>query len=164
MTIDIRDSLIDRLDKSRQKLVELLPGIDPVPEIYPSWTIKQMLAHITGWDDVWLDALQAHIQGYPLAIPTIHSLDQYNEMTVASREGLNYDQTLEEFHQTRQALRELIRQIPEDKILEPITVPWGGKETLDSLVEIFSTHEIEHAHDIKAWLKQPARPPGKVGN
>jgi hypothetical protein len=83
-----RDILINHLDESRRKLEELLPGIDPSKHIYLGWTIKQLLAHITGLDDVCIDGLRAHELVRPTSIPTIHSLDKYNEYTISSRYDL----------------------------------------------------------------------------
>ena len=48
MLVPDRDVLFHRLDKARSKIEELLPKIDPHKEIYPGWTIKDLLAHMTG--------------------------------------------------------------------------------------------------------------------
>jgi hypothetical protein len=159
-----REILLKRLDESRLKLEELLPKIDPSKEIHPGWSIRQMLAHITGWDAACIDALRAHGVDRPTSIPAIHSLDEYNEKTVSSRNGLTYDQTLKEWRLTRQVLREIIEQLPEEKFLVPVAVPWGRKTTVTNLVDIFSGHEEEHAQDITEWLKHPEKPLGKAGN
>jgi hypothetical protein len=163
MTAGERELMLNRLDENRRKLEELLPGIDPEKEVCPGWTIKQMLAHITGWDDACIDALRAHEYGRPPTFPVILSLDKYNEYTVSSRKNLTFDQTLKEWRLTRQVLRAIIEQFPEEKFFEPVAVPWGRKTTISELVEIFSDHEGEHARDIIEWLKHPETPLGKAG-
>ena len=50
--IDKREELIQRLDKARAVLHDLLADIPPETEIYPGWTLRQFYAHLTGWDDV----------------------------------------------------------------------------------------------------------------
>jgi hypothetical protein len=82
-----RDILINHLDESRQKLEEL-PGINPSKHIYPGWTIKKLLVHFTGMDDACIDALRARELVRPTSIPTILSLDKYNEYTISSRNDL----------------------------------------------------------------------------
>jgi hypothetical protein len=163
MTADKRDFLLQPLDETRLQIEEIIPKIDPAKEIYPGWTIRQMLAHITGWDDASIDALRAHALGRSPSIPAIHSLDEYNNLTVTSHKDLNFDQILKEWRLKRLVLRDIIKQLPEEKILEPIAVPWGKKTTLPKLLDIFSHHEKEHTQDVNEWLKHPEKPLGKEG-
>ena len=46
--MDEKDLLIEQLDKARAAMRELISGIDPQAEIYPSWDLKCVLAHIAG--------------------------------------------------------------------------------------------------------------------
>ncbi|MEZ0396510.1 MAG: DinB family protein [Anaerolineales bacterium] len=163
MTEGERRFLLDRLDQTRQEIETLLPQIDPHKEIYPGWTIKHMLAHMTGWDDATIDSLRAHVSGRPPAVEAVRSIDEYNALTVSSRQDLEYEQVLNEWRLTRQILRTLLTEIPEDKFLEPVVVPWGEKTTITFLVEMFRHHEQEHLGDIRKWLKNPDRPLGNQG-
>jgi hypothetical protein len=164
MTSADRDFLLHRLDETRDGIEKLLPIIAPTKQIYPGWTIKDLLAHMTGWDDATIDSLRAHVIGRPPSVDAIRSMDEYNDLTVSSRKGLDYDQILKEWRMTRQVLRTIIEQMPEDKFLEPLIVPWGDKATVTFLVEMFRDHEEEHAHDIREWIKDPKKPLGKKGN
>ncbi len=159
-----RGFLLHRLDTTRESIEQILPTIDPDQEIYPGWTIKEMLAHMTGWDDATIDSLRAHVVGRPPSVDAIRSLDEYNERTVTTRHDLEYEQVLREWRLTRQVLRTLIEKIPDEKFLEPLIVPWGEKATLTFLVEMFREHEEEHAQDIRKWMEDPSRPLGKGGN
>ncbi len=158
-----RNSLLLSMDESRLKIEKLLPEIDPRKEIYPGWTIKDMLAHMTGWDDVTIDSLRAHVVDRPPSLPAIHSLDKYNALTVSSRRDLAYERVLQEWRLTRQILRTIIQQLPEDKFFSPVVVPWGGKPTVTFLVNMFREHEEEHIQDFLEWLKHPDKPLTKGG-
>jgi hypothetical protein len=164
MPVPNRDFLLDRMDETRSKFEELLPEIDPHKEIYSGWTIRDMLAHMTGWDDATIDSLRTHVVGRPPSIAAIRSLDDYNALTVSSRKDLDYDHVLKEWHHTRQVLRTIIEQLPEDKFNCPVIVPWGEKTTVTYLVEMFRDHEEEHTREILAWLKHPDIPLTKEGN
>jgi hypothetical protein len=164
MTTSERTFLIHRLDETRARIEDILPRIDPEAEIYPGWTIKQMLAHMTGWDDATIDSLRAHVVGRPPAVEAIRSLDEYNLSTVTSRHDLKYEQVLKEWRLTRQVLRTLIEQYPEDKFLEPVIVPWGEKASVTYLVDMFRDHEEEHLADMIHWLEDSAQPLAKKGN
>ncbi len=164
MTEGERRFLLDRLDQTRNEIESLLPQIDPNREIYPGWTIKHMLAHMTGWDDATIDSLRAHVLGRPPSVEAVRSIDEYNALTVSSRQDLEYEQVLQEWRLTRQILRTLIAEIPEEKFLQPVIVPWGEKTTITFLVEMFRHHEQEHLRDIRAWLENPGQPLGKAGD
>jgi hypothetical protein len=164
MTVPDRDYLLHRLDETRSKIEVLLPEIDPQKEIYPGWTIRDMLAHMAGWDDATIDSLRAHLVGHPPSVPAIRSIDEYNTLTVSSRKNLDYEHILNEWRITRQVLRTIIEQLPEDRFYNPVIVPWGEKATVTYLVEMFRDHEEEHTRDILSWLKNPDEPLKKEGN
>ncbi len=159
-----REFLLHRLDETRQTIENILPALPKNNEIYPGWTIKEMLAHMTGWDDATIDSLRAHVVDRPPSVPAIRSLDEYNLGTVSSRNELDYEQVLKEWRLTRQVLRTIIEQMPADKFLQPLVVPWGEKTTVTFLVDMFREHEEEHIHDILEWAKEPAHPLSKSGN
>jgi hypothetical protein len=163
MTNEGRYLLLRRMDETRSRIEELLPRIDPKKEIYPNWTIKDMLAHITGWDDATIDSLRSHMIDRPPSIPAIRSLDEYNALTVASRKDLAYDQIMKEWRLTHQVLRTIIEHMPEDKFLDPMVVPWGEKATVKDMVDMFRGHEDEHAQDIMQWIENPEKPLAKKG-
>ncbi|HTX91005.1 MAG TPA: ClbS/DfsB family four-helix bundle protein [Anaerolineales bacterium] len=164
MTSADREFLLHRLNETRSQIEALLPKIDPKKEIYPGWTIKDMLAHITGWDDATIDSLRAHVAGRLPATPAERGIDEYNGRTVTSRQDLDYPHILNEWRLTRQVLQTIIEQMPDEKFFEPLVVPWGDKGTVTYLVDTFRDHEDEHARDIREWLKDPSQPLGKRGN
>jgi hypothetical protein len=163
MSFPDREFLLHRMDETRSKIEELLPFIDTCKEICPGWTIKDMLAHMTGWDDATIDALRAHLVGHSPTVPAIRSLDEYNTLTITSRRDLDFGHVLNEWRLTRQVMRTIIEQLPEDKFSSPVVVPWGGKTTVTSLVDMFRDHEEEHIRDIITWLKHPEKPLIKEG-
>jgi hypothetical protein len=164
MLVPDLDALLHRLDKARSKIEELLPKIDPHKEIYPGWTIKDLLAHMTGWDEVTIDSLQSHLVNRPPTVPAIHDLDEYNALTVSSHKDMDYEPVLKEWRLTRQVLRTILEQLPKDEFLRPVIVPWGGKSTVTSLVDIFREHEEVHARDLLTCLKNPDKPLKKEEN
>ena len=73
MTDSERLFLLHRLDETRETIEKILPTIDPTLEIYPGWTIKDMLAHMTGWDDATIAALKAFLASGAPPVPTVSS-------------------------------------------------------------------------------------------
>ena len=156
--MNLKNNLIPSLDEARSQLEMLIPKVDKAKEIYPRWTIKQLLAHIAGWDDAVIVSLRAHLDGKASATPADRGVDFYNAQSVEARENLDYEQTYREWQASRLTLKSVILTAPEDKFVGLICTPWSEKATLSQIIAIFSEHEREHAADIRRWLENPDRP------
>jgi hypothetical protein len=163
MSVPSRNMLLQNMDFARSRIEALLPVVDPAKEIYPGWTIRDLLAHMSGWDDATIESLRSHLEGSPLSFPAIHNLDVYNSLTVISRKQFDFDHILKEWQLTRQVLHDVINQMPEEMFHRPFFVPWGGKITITDLMIMFHDHEDEHTLDIRAWLINPNEPLKKEG-
>jgi hypothetical protein len=149
-----RDELIAILERSRAKMVAHLEEIDKNRKIYPLWTIREMLAHLSGWDDAVIAFIQSLLAGKIPATPAARGLDVYNAETVATREGLDYDHIYREYIQTRKVLIQLLREVPDEKVTEQYILPWGASGTLVDIINIFGPHEEEHAEDVEKLITQ----------
>ncbi len=153
-----RKVLLQLMDDTRAKIEGLLPQIDNSKEIYPGWTIRELLAHVTGWDEVSIDTLRAHSNDQIFSGRKIRNLNQFNANSISARAGLEFIQILEEWRSTRQVLRKLIEEFPEKKFNSPFPVPWGGKSTLTDMMEMFCEHEESHTQDVQQWLQHAEKP------
>jgi hypothetical protein len=149
-----RDELITTLEESRAKMLAHLDEIDKNRKIYPLWTIREMLAHLSGWDDAVIAFIQSLMAGKVPATPAARGADVYNAETVSTREGLDYDRIYREYIETRKELLKLMREIPEEKITEMHALPWGSPGTLVDIINIFGPHEEEHAQDVEKLIVQ----------
>jgi hypothetical protein len=132
--------------------------IDLRREIYPLWTIREMLAHLSGWDDAVIAFLHSVLEGSEPATPAALGVDYYNDQTVATREGLDYDHIYREFIETRKVMLDLLRNLPDEKIREPYILPWGETGTVVDIVHIFAPHEEEHAEDVAKIIAAGGNP------
>ncbi len=150
-----KDELIQQLDHARNTMLPLLTEIEINRQIYPMWTVRELLAHIAGWDDAIIQSLNAHVDGREPGTPAALGLNHYNAETISTREGLDYDHIYREYVKTRELLKETIRNLPEDKLEEPFILPWGNTGTIAQVIEIFSEHEeVEHAGDLKKLIEE----------
>ena len=147
--VNLRADLIASLQHSRSKMMAQLRQIDLKREIYQLWTIREMLAHLSGWDESAIGFLQSIMAGQIPATPADRGIDFYNVQTLAKRADLDYDQIYREFIETRALLLKLIDEVPEEKITAEFILPWGDPGTLVDIVVIFVEHEEEHAEDIE---------------
>jgi len=144
------ERLIYQLDKAHAEMRAALAGAGPETAANYAWSVKELLAHLAGWDAVTRDALRGHAMGDPPAIPARDGIDAYNAWSVAARQGLSYEQTLEDWERTREELRQALTAMPAVKLAERLVFPWGPKGTVARLVAIIAGHEQEHAHELRA--------------
>ncbi len=148
-----RKTLLQLLDDTRTKIECLLPQIDPNKEIYPGWTIREVLVHVAGWDEAAAATLRAHLENKPLSLPRINNLDEYNAISISNRSEMDGEQVLREWRSTRDVLRRMIKEFPEEKFHLRFAVPWGGKSTVTAMMEMFCEHEESHTRDIQKVLQ-----------
>jgi hypothetical protein len=150
-----KQELIAQLDSTRAQMEAWIPLASTEDEVYPGWTMRQVLAHIAGWDEATLAALRAHSGGHESGTPAAQGIDSFNAQSVETREVLSFEQTRREFDVNRAEVKQAILDTPEDKFFEKMILPWGGYGTVESIVNIFAEHEEEHAEEIrKAMVKE----------
>ena len=150
-----RTFLINRLKEKRTEIETLLAKAPADKEIYTNWTLKELLAHMSGWDDVIIEALQAHAKDEPVSTTVTTGIDNYNANTVTTRKSLNLEQVTLEWKATRESLFKALEELPNEKFNQPLTFPWGETGTVAYLIEIFVEHEEFHRKHLGEWVKNP---------
>ena len=153
--MDERQELVQEFVAARKKLFDLIDQFDTSLEVYPHWTIKELLAHLAGWDDAVVDTLRCFLTGKPLETPASRGINFYNAQTVQERESLDLLHIRRECERTRQEVLELIQQVPLEKLHETIIFPWSSQGTITQMVHVFIHHEgQEHYEDMLALYKK----------
>ena len=152
--MSINAELIIRYERSRAMMVAHLDEIDRNRKIYPLWTVREILAHLSGWDDATVAFIRTILEGKePGLTLAAQGINVYNAESVSTREGLDYDHIHREYLETRRVLLDLIRQVPEAQVTKAYVLPWGGYGTLVDMVDIFAPHEEEHAEDVRKLIE-----------
>ena len=150
-----RAFLIERLNSTRKPLEEVIAQAPADKDIYKNWKIKQIMDHISGWDDVIIEALTKHAKGEPITPTVSRGINAYNAETTTSPQTLNHELTRKEFQGTRLTLIQALNDLPDEKFNQPLIFPWGEIGTVAYLIEIFVEHEEYHCAHMRAWLKNP---------
>jgi hypothetical protein len=153
-----KEILIDRLKSAREHLNQLVAQAPADKFIYPNWTLKQYLDHLSGWDDAIIASLNAHAKNEPVPLTAARGINAYNADTVTTREALSLEHTRREFIRSREAVIETIQNLADEKFDQPFTFAWGDTGTVADLVDIFASHDDEHAEHLTEWLKDPDQP------
>ncbi len=152
--MDFKAELLQQLDEGRAEMQAMLALVSEDQQIYSPWRIKEIIAHITGWDDAILAALKYHASGSPPSLFAARGVDAYNSATVTERETLSYAQILQEWQATRELVKTALQEFPNERLSVPMIYPWGNKGTLKEFILIFADHEREHAEEIQQIIRQ----------
>jgi hypothetical protein len=147
------EKLITRMEKSRAQLNIALEKLTPKQNIYPSWKVKQLMDHITGWDELVVATLQAYVRGSNPVMMVKDGIDHYNAESVSARKDITLEQSQRDFEMSRQKVLQLLRDLPAEVYEREFPAPWGGMCTIEGIIKIFISHEREHTRHIEAMLK-----------
>ncbi|HEY9151672.1 MAG TPA: DinB family protein [Anaerolineales bacterium] len=148
-----REFLIEQLEEARRQLTVLVNQAPTDKYIYPNWSIKEYIDHISGWDDAMVEALEAHAKNQPVPQSAARGIDAYNAQTVETRETLDLEHSRREFTASHEKVIQTLRNLPEEKFDQLLVFPWGQNGTVNDLIEIFVEHDKEHAKHLADWLK-----------
>lgn len=146
-----KTELMQEFHRVRDDLRSLLPGVDVHQRIYPSWTLKELLAHLTGWDDATIAALQALKARQATPLLASRGIDAYNAQTVAERTGLTHEQIVREWELVHDQVKAMLEEMEPETLDQEIVSPWGKPMTVAQLLWVMIDHEQEHAADLRDW-------------
>jgi hypothetical protein len=148
-----KETYIKRYEAARAEMREIVRLAQGNPTIYQPWRMKEVLDHITGWDDAVIASIKSFLAGEVPATPASRGIDAYNAETVTSREAIPYEVTQREWETSRAELMDLLRKMTDEQLHTSFVFPWGDNGTIEDLVEIFTEHEESHAKEIRAIIE-----------
>lgn len=151
------------LAASRRELMALAGLIAPderhTRPVCGSWTLCDVLGHLTLYESMGVTALSALANGkQPQFDRTIRNFDTFNDAQALARRHIDWDQTLAEYKAMRKALMKLVDQLSESKLMIPYMAPWGSPITGYYYVFSLGLHEQEHAAILRQALGLSALP------
>ena len=149
-----KETYIQRYEATRAEMLEIVKLAQGNQTIYQPWRMKEVLDHITGWDDAVIASIKSFLAGDVPATPAARGIDAYNAETVTSREAISYEVTQREWEASRAELLGLMQKMTDEQLHTPFGFPWGGQGTIEDLVEIFTEHEETHAKEIREIIEK----------
>lgn len=116
--------------------------------VMDTWTRKDLIGHITAWEQFGLPALQNN------EIPNMGydgDVEQWNQAQYEIRKDHSWSQIWQDYQQTRQTwLQHLVTLTSEQLDAPTIENAWGNNPTPYRWTRSFLTHEQEHAHFLRS--------------
>jgi hypothetical protein len=124
-------------------------------EVAGEWSIKDIVAHLTGWRRRTVARLQAGQRGEgepPSPWPAeLQSDDEINAWIYKTNHERSVADVLADSRQVFQQLVAAISTFPEAELLDPHRFAWMEGESL-SAAALFAHFHEEHEPDMRAWV------------
>ena len=157
--------LLDGLQEEYRQWEALLDQIGLVrmdqPGVAGPWSIKDIVAHLTGWRRRTVARLQAAQRGEPEPLPPwpahLQTDDEINAWIYESNRERSVREVLDDSHQVFQELVAAIAGLPDAVLTDPGRhLPWMDGESVSAAAFFGHFHE-EHEPDMRAWLARQER-------
>jgi hypothetical protein len=152
-----RSQLLKRLDKAWQVLLASYAGLtDPdmlQPGVTGDWSVKDIIAHVTWWEEEALTHLPVILAGGrpPRYSVTYGGIDAFNAQMMAHKKHLTLAEVLKERDDTHRRVVEYLQSVPEEQFAQETR--FRRRLRLDTY-----GHYRLHTEAIRAWRKKQGIP------
>ena len=158
-----RAILLARMAQQRADWEALLAEIGParmeIPGVTDNWTFKDVVAHMTAWQQRGVARLQAARRDEkPAPAPWMH-LPELNDDTINAwiyeqHRDEPLDAVLAGWDRSFDRLRAAFLALPDEAVFDPAYFPWlAGNAVIEALPSGFLGHfREEHEPILRAWL------------
>lgn len=122
------------------------------------WSIKDLLAHLIGWDRTNRDAVKSVLEGQLPVFYNHHDRDwqTYNAMLVREYKRDSFKELLTLLKQSQEQLLEFLNTIPPETFNKDFGVRFRGyKVTIQRLLEAETEDEQTHLQQIIGFFGEP---------
>jgi len=148
-----RQKLLKQLDRAWMIFMESYADLSDSqltePGVTGDWSVKDIIAHVTWWEEEALKHLPLIIKGgrAPRYSPKYGGIDAFNALMTEEKQGLSLGEVLAQQEETHRRLIAYIRSVPEEQFTNETRVQ--RRLRLDTY-----SHYPKHAKAILAWRKQ----------
>jgi hypothetical protein len=148
-----REQLLKHLDKAWAAIKESYAGLSDSqltePGVTGHWSVKDILAHVTTWEEEALQYLPLIIKGgrpprYSLKYGGING---FNAQMTAQKRGLSLSDVLRQLDETHRRLIDYVQSVPEEQFTRETR--FRRRLRLDTY-----SHYPKHAAAIRKWREQ----------
>jgi hypothetical protein len=160
-----KSDLLQRLQEENQQWQALLDQIGPArmeqPGVNGEWSMKDIVAHLTGWNIALVAQLQAAQRGEAQPPPpwpsNLQSDDEINAWIYQTSRRRSLPDVMDEMYQNYAQLLAAVENLPDDVRIEQVEpayhLVWVGEQRF-FVDEFFHHFHDDHEPDVLTWLAQ----------
>jgi hypothetical protein len=148
-----RSQLLKRLDKAWEAFKASYAGLSDAelmePGVTDSWSVRDIIAHVTWWEEEALTHLPHILNGKkpPLYSVTYGGIDAFNAQQTELKRNLSLSEVLRQQEETHRRLIDFIQTVPENQFTREIR--FRHRLWLDTY-----SHYPKHTEAIQQWREQ----------
>jgi hypothetical protein len=148
-----RRQLLKKLDKAWLEIKESYAGLSDSqlaePGVAGNWSVKDILAHVTTWEEEALKYLPLIVKGGrpPRYSVKYGGIDAFNAQMTEQKRGLSLADVLDQLDETHHRLIAYIQSVPEEQFTRE--TPFRHRLRLDTY-----SHYPIHTKMIRAWRER----------
>jgi hypothetical protein len=148
-----RQQLLNRLEKAWTELKESYAGLSDAqlmePGVMGDWSVKDILAHVTTWEEESLKYLPLiSTGGTPPQYIQYGGIDAFNAQMAEQKQNLALSEVLSQLDETHRRLIDYIQSVGEEHFIQETR--FRHRLRLDSY-----SHYPLHARAIRQWREHP---------
>lgn len=152
-----KEELIDKIEQSHSAWSAVLAevGEDRMTEsgVTDDWSVKDIIAHLSSWQQRVLDRMDADGTGKPLEVLG-QTVDEVNVAFYNRNRELPLKDVLAQARDTYDRFMERVRDLSQQQIFEPGHFSFTKENPLyDWIAGDTFEHYDEHSASVRAWLK-----------
>jgi hypothetical protein len=154
--LELQKQLLKQLDKAWKEFKESYAGLSDSqlmePGVTGHWSVKDMIAHVTWWEEKALKQLPLIIKGdrSPRYSIKYGGIDAFNAQMTEQKRGLSLSDVLRQLDETHRRLIDYVQSAPEEQFTRETR--FRRRLRLDTY-----NHYPKHAKAICAWRERSAR-------
>ncbi len=151
------ESIVADFKYGRAEILRAIAGLSEAELtevlVYEAWTIKDILAHLIGWDEWVISILPLITEARADEIPLINR-EAYNQQTLNLWQTKSVDEIQQKLQETHEAVVHMLSNLDYVEI-DTRHERDGRVITIRSyVVDVVEEHERQHAAEILAWRKE----------
>jgi hypothetical protein len=171
--LDLRKkNLVERIHTERRRLESNLLALTDadllLPGVNGDWSIKDLMAHLSDWEQRFLGWYESGKQGEgPIFIPapgiSWDDIDMLNQMIYEKHYTRPLEEILEEFHSSYLEVDAAVEAMTPMELFEPGYYAWIGTAALSTYAATYTANHYRWAKNlIRKWLKAQNQDQGRT--
>jgi hypothetical protein len=146
-----REDLLSMLQESRSELASAVQGLPDDKMTVPltdDWSAKDVMGHITAWDEVTASDLRRIARGRLPCLAAFREseVDSWNAFLIRPRKLFPLPQIRAEFEEARADMVAALKELPEGLLAQG--------QMVRNIFAIMAGHEKDHARQVREWRER----------